>query len=76
MHRMKSSAATLGLVRLAELAAKTEAAAAAGESNAHLGMLLDVVARALPAAIAALDAAWRAVATQPADVADVDGTRF
>ena len=26
--------------------------------------------------IAALDAAWRAVATQPADVADVDGTRF
>jgi len=76
MHRMKSSAATLGLVRLAELAAKTEAAAAAGESHAHLGMLLDVVARALPAAIAALDAAWRAVATQPADVADVDGTRF
>ncbi len=64
MHRMKSSAATLGLVRLAELAAKTEAAAVAGEPNAQLGMQLDVVARALPTAIAALDAAWGAVVSR------------
>ncbi|MFT3848626.1 MAG: ATP-binding protein [Propionivibrio sp.] len=64
MHRLRSSAATLGLHRLSAAAAALETATAelAGESHgAYLAALMGTVERAVPEAVAALDATWREV---------------
>ncbi len=59
-HRMKSSAATIGLRRLTGRAALIETAAAQGFDE-RLEPLLDEIEQRLPEAIAALKSAWEAV---------------
>jgi HPt (histidine-containing phosphotransfer) domain-containing protein len=59
IHRLKSSASTIGLWPLAELAAEVEAMAIQGGDEALAGRL-ELLAQSLPLAITDLQAAWQA----------------
>ncbi len=63
IHRLKSSASTIGLWPLAELAAEIEAMALQGVDEA-LARRLELLAQSLPLAIVALQTAWKVVRAQ------------
>jgi len=62
-HRLKSSASTIGLFALAELAAQVERLAQK-EPNQTLARRLDQLAQSLPLSIVALQAAWQVAKPQ------------